>query len=149
MFVLMVLFLSVVNAEAKSKKGFVDVAVGPGAFKDATPEVLAAWLQYGFARTRAIKCKGYVYSFAEELAGRKGMLQFWKRQKRANPKLSNRYLDTLYRVERRGFLSDYVKFYHFKKYKVSKRFQKWRLLYLRGHRPQTYVRVTVDLSRCR
>ena len=116
-------------------------------------ELIATWLVYAGARSlwmserfyeKNPQASTYRYTFSEELEARESMLELWKELKQKNKGLSDEYLDSLVKVEKAGFLPEYVWYYFNSGEWIEKpnglkinQFNSWRTRNLAGHKPQT------------
>ena len=86
-----------------------------------------------------------VSSFNCEVTAHRHLLDEWAQQKRDNPGLGNRYLDTLSDVQQAGFLSEYVvRFFRQEDWQLPQElrpyeFRKWSAEHLVDHFPRRYM----------
>ncbi len=118
-----------------------------------TNDAAAAWLGYALVRTywfevefssRHPEASEYQYSFDEELEARSDCAKMWRKFKKDQPKLKDKYLDELLAIEKAGFLREYVwcdyytrEWYPQPQDLKMEEFRKWAAKHLKNRKPET------------
>ena len=119
------------------------------ALSDDDP-VLQSWVTYSLARsTCQLEMGGEnparQSSFDCELTARELLLQSWFEKKLLDPARADAYLDELARVERAGYLREYVAKHHRKRHwdipddLDLARYRRWADASIPGHEPETRI----------
>jgi hypothetical protein len=119
------------------------------------PFAMAAWRVYGDAKLewRTEKFfeqfpdeKKYRYTYKEELDCRKRLAEYWEDYTRANPRVSNKYLDQLVAVSKSLYFPEYIyAYFRSSSWEIEKdrfrldEFKRWKKEYLKGHHPETMI----------